>query len=371
MKSDLIHVHSKNIDDPNLASDQTGEGMVRTAVEEIPGFGQPMEVARGIWWIRLPNDSALDHVNVYVLEDLRGWTLIDTGSNSADSRAALLDAFKHRPLSARPISRVIATHHHPDHIGLAGLMVGHGATLWASRVCWLTARLLQIDDRDLPCEEQVRFVQRAGVKAMSLAAYKRQRPSNYAQQVYPLPFSYQAMDQGDQLTIGGRTWTVHIGNGHAMGHVTLWSNDGLAITGDQILPGIASNLSVHASEPDADLVSPWLESCRHFHALASDHELCLPGHNPPFKGARTRCDQLMSNVSTVLERLLKRVERPCTAVECLDTVYRRPLRHHEHAVLTAEVVGFLNHLECKGLVSRELTRDDVYLWRRTANTVGG
>ncbi len=97
---------------------------------------------------------------------------------------------------------------------------------------------------------------------MALAAYRRHSPSNYPQLVAPIPFSYRRLEEGDELQVGKRRWKIYVDNGHAAGHAMLWSDDGLGLTGDQILPGIVSNWSVHDSEPEADLVTEWLESCR-------------------------------------------------------------------------------------------------------------
>ncbi len=337
---------------------------VRIAYEATPQHGHPIEVAAGIYWIRLPLDSNLDHVNVYALRDHTGWTLVDAGCNSEKCQAALDAVFKVGPLAHLPITRIISTHYHPDHIGLAGKLVKKGAVLYATRVCWLNAKMLQLDDRHLPCHEQIQFVEQAGLKGMELEAYRRRAPSNYSQLVSPLPYSYIRIKQDDVLAIGDRNWTIHVGNGHAAEHATLWSNDGIAITGDQILAGTASNLSVHPSEPSADLVSEWLESCERFMHLSSEETFCLPGHNVPFRGLPTRCEQLLASQKMVLARLFETLDRPKTAVECLDTVYRRTLSTSERGALIAETVGFLNHLRNQGMVERELIGGNAFVWKQ-------
>ena len=106
---------------------------IRYPHEAAPDPGTALEVAPGILWIRLPLPMALDHVNIYALDDGDGWTLIDTGIGSRKSReifTRLLDG----PLAGKPVRRVLVTHHHPDHIGLAGwFMAEHGAELWITR----------------------------------------------------------------------------------------------------------------------------------------------------------------------------------------------------------------------------------------------
>ena len=346
--------------------------LIRPLFDSAPNPGEAMEIAPGLWWLRLPLSSILDHINVYVLESKDGWTLVDTGSNTPICRAALETAFSQGALARLPLTHVIGTHYHPDHIGLAGWLVDspseglrqRGAIFQTTRTCWLQARLLQIDDHDLPRAEELKFVQKAGMKGMELAAFHRRAPSDFSRLVTPVPATYQRIQAGDILKIGDRQWTIHIGNGHAAEHATLWSDDGFVITGDQILPGMSSNLSVHPSEPDADLVSEWIESCHRFARLATSQTVCLPGHNIPFRGIAIRCQQLISAQEGALNRLLEHLNRPHTAIDCLDAVYHRHLQSHERNMAIAETYGFLNHLYHRGLIDRELTSDLSYLWYR-------
>jgi glyoxylase-like metal-dependent hydrolase (beta-lactamase superfamily II) len=338
--------------------------LIRPLYESAPNPGEAMEIAPGLWWLRLPLSSTLDHINVYVLESKDGWTLVDTGSNTPICRAALETAFSQGALARLPLTHVIGTHYHPDHIGLAGWLVNQGAIFQTTRTCWLQARLLQMDDHNLPRDEELKFVQTTGMKGMELAAFQRRAPSDFSSLVAPLPATYQRIQEGDILKIGDRQWTIHMGNGHAAEHATLWSDDGYVITGDQILPGMSSNLSVHPSEPDADLVSEWIESCHRFGRLATSQTVCLPGHNIPFRGISIRCQQLIAAQEGALNRLLEHLNRPHTAIDCLDAVYRRQLQSHERNMAIAEIYGFLNHLYHRGLIDRELASDLSYLWYR-------
>lgn len=344
-------------------------GGFRVLFDAAPPAGEAMLVAPGIWWIRLPLQSHLDHVNVYALEDEGGWTLVDTGSATEGCKAALQALFTTGQLSDRPIKRFIATHYHPDHVGLAGWLSSCGAEFLTTRLCYLYARMLQLDNPSLPYPEQVRFAERAGLKGLTLAAYRRRPPSSYPTLVMPIPFSYTRISDGDKIVIGERAWSVRIGHGHAAGHATLWSNDGIALLGDQVLPGISSNLSVHPSEPDADLVSEWIASCEDLIAMGDDNVLCLPGHNIPFVGVVSRCRQLLATQEAVLQRLLEHLERPSAAIDCLYAVYRRELEPHELSTLLAETVGFLNHLRKKNLIGRELLSNNTYVWRRVRTSV--
>lgn len=345
---------------------------IRRAVDVIPEFGVPTEVASGVYWIRLPLTSGLDHVNIYALKDGSNWVIVDTGTNTSGCIEALEKAFEtdalENALNNETISKVIVTHYHSDHIGLAGYLASKGATLYATQVCWLCSSLLWLDHRAEPNQSEMDFTRRAGITGLEWAAFLRRAPNQYAQLVGSIPHSYHRLDAEQSISIGDRQWTIHIGHGHASHHATLWSDDGIAITGDQILCGTASNLSVPPSEPDADLVTAWLDSCERMKRLSTEQTICLPGHNAPFRGIPTRCDQLIASQHSALSRLHEALDRPKCAVDVLDAVYRRKLAAGERSTLIAETMGFLNHLAARGLIQRKSIPNGADLWWRTSKS---
>ncbi len=342
---------------------------VRTLYVEGPSADQPTKIADGLWWIRLPISGLIDHVNVYLLEDSRGWVLVDTGSNTERCRTHIERILASNEFSRLPLTQVLVTHYHPDHCGLAGwICETYNAPLVTTRTCWLNSRLLQMDRAPLPRAEHIHFMRRAGIVGLELESYQRRQPSDYWQLVSIPPYSYQRIKQNDELTIGARRWTVHIGNGHAAEHATLWSDDGMVILGDQVLPNISPNLSVHPSEPDADLLSEWIESCLRIRQLANNAMCCLPGHGLPFVGLQQRCTQLIHNRTIAVHRLLEQLSVPRTAVECLPAVYRRQLQSGERNTLLAETLGYLNFLHCQGVVRSELVAG-TQRWTRVSRDI--
>ena len=233
---------------------------IRFPFETPPAGVEMVEVASGIHWVRLPLPMKLDHVNIYVLEDGDGWTVIDTGMNTGKTRT-LWEALIKGPLKARPIKRVILTHHHPDHVGLVGWMQReHGAELWTTRTAWLFARMLTLDVQETWPEETLAFYRSGGMDPEFYEKRRAERPFNFADVVAPMPLGFKRLDEGDTLRIGARAFTVRLGQGHAPDHITLWSDD-VVIAGDQIIANISSNLGVYATEPEADPVGAWFESC--------------------------------------------------------------------------------------------------------------
>ena len=328
---------------------------VRHPFETPPEEGEAIEVAPDVLWMRLPLPMALDHVNVYALADDDGWTLVDTGIDTRRTRAIwarLLEG----PLAGRPVARLVVTHHHPDHVGLAGWFQStHGAELMMTRTAWLMARMLSLDVQPVPSIEALTFWRRAGLAGEELAARAAARPFNFADVVAPMPLGHRRLQDGVLLRLAGNDWAVRTGGGHAPEQATLWAKGPDVVFGaDQLLPSISPNLGVYATEPDADPVADWLGSCEAFVDHAGDGHLVLPGHKLPYTGLPARLQALIDNHHHALDRLRDRIaERPSTAVECFEAIFRRPIRGPERGLALVEAVAHLNHLWHLGEAVRE------------------
>ncbi len=341
------------------------EDGIRHPFNTPPEPGRAVEVAPGVLWLRLPLPMALDHVNVYALDEGDGWTLIDTGFDTGRTRG-LWDEILAGPLAGRPVRRVVATHHHPDHIGLAGwFQTEYGAELWTTRTAWLFARMLVLDEQERPSPESIAFWRAAGMDADLLAQRAEERPFNFADVVAPLPLGFHRLREGQSLRMGGRNWTVRMGNGHAPEHATFWSrDDNLVIGGDQLLPGISANLGVYATEPEADPISEWLESCTRLAQFARPDQQVLPGHKLPFSGLPMRLRQMAENHHSALARLERHLDRPRRAAECFPPLFKRAIDPGIYGLALVEAVAHLNHLHQKGRVRRWRAEDGAWLWQR-------
>ncbi len=339
--------------------------VMRYPWSEPPSPGEWVEVAEGVLWIRLPLPMALDHVNVYALDDGNGWTVVDTGLSSKKTRA-IWQALMEGPLAGKPVHRVVVTHHHPDHVGNAGWFQSeHGAELVTSRTAWLFARMLTLDVQENWPKETLDYYRSAGMDADVLAGRMAERPFNFADAVYPMPLGFTRVKQGDVIRMGGRDWDVHMGNGHAPEHATFWSrDDNLVLTGDQILSSISSNLGVYATEPMADPVADWLESCERLQPLARPDHLVLGGHKLPFTGLPIRMRQLIDNHHGALERLLNDLDQPKTAAECFAPLFKRTIKGGEYGLALVEAVAHMNHLYHIGAVTRTRRVDGAWEYQR-------
>lgn len=344
--------------------DETPAG-IRYPWEEIPAAGEAIEVAPGVLWLRLPLPMKLDHVNVYALDDGDGWTIIDTGFCSNKTKGIWRDIMA-GPLGGMPVARVLVTHHHPDHVGLAGWFQSEfGAELITTRTAWLFSRMLLLDEQDKAPSETVDFWRSAGMAPDILAKRCEERPFNYADIVAPMPLGYTRIKQDDTIRIGGRDWDVHMGNGHAPEHATLWSrDDNLVIGGDQLLPSISPNVGVYATEPMADPIGDWLEACERLAPMARPEHLVLGGHKLPFTGLPTRMRQLIDNHHGALDRLLKYIDSPKAAGECFAPLFKRKIGDGEYGLALVEAVAHLSHLFQHGQATRRRRDDGAWVYQR-------
>lgn len=330
-----------------------------------PDPGTSIEVAPGVLWIRLPLPMKLDHVNVYALDEGDSWTIVDTGFASKKSKAIWTEVMA-GPLGGKPVSRVVVTHHHPDHIGLAGwFQTEHGAELVTTRTAWLTARMLTLDVQDAPNLETLAFYRAAGMDTAIYDKRAGERPFNFADIVDPLPLGYTRIQQDDTIVMGGRAWDVHMGNGHAPEHATFWSrDDNLVIPGDQILSSISPNVGVYATEPMADPIGEWLEACERLEPLGREDHLVLGGHKLPFTGLPTRMRQLIDNHHGALKRLLAFLDTPKTAGECFQPLFKRSIGEGEYGLAMVEALAHLSHLHQTGLATRNTRNDGAWEYKR-------
>ena len=338
--------------------------MIHYPHETPPAKGTAREIADGILWIRLSMPLGLDHVNVYALREPNGWTVIDTGLDTILNRREWAAIIKD-DLRGDPILRVVVTHHHPDHVGLAGWFMAQGAELWMTRTAWLTARMLTLDEEPIPSPEAVSFWRGAGMDEALLSKRLDNRPFNFCDTVYPLPLGFTRLEEGAVHRLGGRDWVVHLGQGHAPDHATLWCQDApLVLAGDQLLPSISPNLGVYPTEPMADPVAEWLESCARFETMAREDHLVLPGHKLPYYGLPARLAQLSDNHHGALARLREHLRaEPRTAVDCFAPLFKRQIDEATYGLAMVEAVAHLNHLYHLGEVAREMDARGAWVWQ--------
>lgn len=331
-----------------------------------PDIATTREVAPGVLWIRMPLPFALDHINLWAIADGDGWTVVDTGVGN-DETLAHWDSLLAGPLGGKPITRLICTHFHPDHMGLAGpLSERFGIRLTTTVGEWTYGRMLMLEGGPQYVDNQVDYYRRCGYSQALLAGI-RERSGGYGDRVRPLPPAISVIRHDDQLTIGGRVWRVFVGRGHSPEHAALYCPDlNVLISGDQILPRISPVVGVWPQEPDSDPLALFLDSLRRLKQDFPADCLVLPSHKLPFRGLHQRADELLAHHAERLERaMVACAERPVTALEALRGLFPRPLDDHQTGFAMGETVAHLNHLVKAGRLSRHEDANGVWLFSQT------
>ncbi|MCP5321122.1 MAG: MBL fold metallo-hydrolase [Pseudomonadales bacterium] len=330
---------------------------------------EPLQVADGVWWLRFPMPGALDHINLWLLEDGDGWTLVDTCLDVPEARArweGLFSGF----MGGKPLRRVICTHLHPDHIGLAGWLTRRfDCDLWVSREEFLMCHTLADYTGQPAPDVAIRFYRAAGYDEQMLDTY-RSRFGSFGSRISALPDSFRRLVDGETIEIGDRYWQVIVGSGHSPEHVSLYCPGlKLLISGDQVLPRITPNVSVFPTEPKGDPLKEWLNSCESIRARLPDTVLVLPGHLAPFLGLHVRLTQIIESHERALVTLFDALAEPRRAVDCARVMFRRELTNEILVMATGETLAHLNCLVGRRMVRRERDADGVDWYTQKPDTV--
>jgi glyoxylase-like metal-dependent hydrolase (beta-lactamase superfamily II) len=348
----------------SAAARPEGDPSLRFPHAEPPAPGTWQEVAPDVYWLRMPLPFALDHINLWVLRDGAGWTLVDTGLNSEATRE-LWERIIAEGLAGLPVRRVVVTHYHPDHFGLAGWLTQRfGVELWMTEAEYLTAQTVFAQLPGHTSEASLQLFGRHGLDEARQEAV-RGRKHSYRRAVSEPPETFHRMLDRDALTIGGRRWQVVMGYGHAPEHAALYCQElGVLISGDMVLPKISTNVSVWASEPEGDPLALFLRSVQRYAELPAE-TLILPSHGLPFYGLRERAAALHEHHRLRLDEVLAACQRPASAAEIVPVLFRRQLDNHQIVFAMGEAIAHLNHLLYQRRVVREADAGGILRFMRT------
>jgi len=344
--------------------------------ETLPEPGQTLEVAPGVRWIRMALPFALDHINLWLLRDKlegrEGWTVVDCCISRDEAKAQWEQIFA-STFEGLPLLRVIVTHMHPDHIGLAYWLCERWSTpespcrLWMSATDYNLARIGSSGSNGFGGDSSALFFSSHGLRDPLSMEKIRERASYYPTLVPAVPRQFRRLMEGDVVAIGGRGWSCISGHGHAPEHIALHCADlNLLIGGDMMLPRISTNVSVFDMEPEADALKLFLQSIDKFKALPAD-TLTLPSHGKPFTGLYRRIEQLHEHHRDRLAEVMEAcVLHPCSAADVLPILFKRKLDLHQTTFAMGEAVAHLHALWFAGKLQRQRDAEGVYRFRTTA-----
>jgi len=325
---------------------------------EPPGTGGVIEVAPGVLWARIPLPFRLDHVNIYLIDDSDGWAVLDTGIGD-DTTREVWQALLSGPLAGRRITRLIVSHYHPDHIGLAGWLCQKlNIPLLTSQTSYLGCINISLRPGALDAKPYRDFYATHGMTPDAVDRVTSQG-HHYLKMVTPLPPTFQRLVGGDTLTLGGRDFEVISGDGHAPEQLMLYCPaDNFFLAADQVIAKISPNISVWAVEPDGDPLGLYLRSLRCIRKNVPASTLVLPGHQLPFRGLHERCVELADHHAARC-RLIDDAcrERPRTVAEIVPILFSRALDPHQMSFAFSEAHAHVNYMIRQKFLTQFVGRD--------------
>lgn len=331
--------------------------------EQLPAPGTTIEVAPGVHWLKMPLPFALNHINLWLLAEAGGWTAVDAGYDTEETRALWAQLFA-GTMQGLPLKRMVATHYHPDHIGLAAwLSAEFNAPFYTSLGEYLLAKAVW---HDLPGFDVPSFnahFARHGLAQDKLDQFAA-RGNTFRWGVKQLPPNFNRLIADQTLTMGGTNWRTIAGFGHSPEHIALYSAEkNVLIAGDMLLPKISTNVGAWASDPDGDTLGQFLDSLDRFLPLPAD-TLVLPSHGRPFRGVHARVDALKAHHADRLAALIAAVDTPKSAVELLPVLFGRMFDLYQTMFALAECIAHLNYLLHRGQLTRFVDDAGVYRFGR-------
>ena len=327
---------------------------------EAPPSESPFQVAEGVWWVRFPMPGSLDHINIWLLEDEDGWTVVDTCLAMPQAKEIWENLF-HGFMEGKAVKRVICTHMHPDHIGLAGwLCERFDCDLWMTREEYLMCQLMaSYTGKDAP-EKAIGFYRSAGYNETQIDQY-RQRFGTFGSMISPMPHYFRRIVDRETLTIGGRYWQIIIGSGHSPEHACLYCPAlKVLIAGDQVLPRITPNVSVFPTEPEGNPLAEWMDSTLRLARILPDDLLVLPAHQSPFTGVHVRLNQIIDAHRMGLQSVYEFLTEPKRTIDCFPALFKREIGEKLIGLATGETQANLNLLLARGNITRERDQHGVY-----------
>ena len=310
-----------------------------------PGPGRLIEIAPGVQWFRLPLPYRLDHVNIYLIENDDGWTVLDTGLGTDACRTAW-DAILSGQLRGQRLTEMIVTHFHPDHVGLAGWLAERfGLSLSMPRPEYLYSLALQYAPGDLGADMHRPFYRRHGL-SQEVTEAVLSRGHEYLRRTTGVPSTYHRIRHGDELSVGARVFQVITGGGHALEQAMLNRHEErLFFAADQVIARISPNVSVHAMEPDLDALGIYLRSLSGLRDLVAEDVLVLPGHGLPFYGLHKRISELIEHHEQRCGAIADACQlRPLSVAEIVPYIFQRELDEHQTGFAFGEVLAHVNHM---------------------------
>jgi glyoxylase-like metal-dependent hydrolase (beta-lactamase superfamily II) len=310
----------------------------------------------------MPLPIDLNHINLWLIEDGQGFTLIDTGL-PVSSCTDVWEAIEPTLLRRRPLHRILLTHYHPDHMGCAAwLQDRHQVPVRMAERAIPSAQFM-VDGPDSERRERmIRYFLAHGM-AEAREYFAGLDNFNTTSPIRRMPRVDRVLLDAERVPIGPREFEVIETDGHALGHQSFYCRDAaLLISGDQILPTISPNISLSASDWGLDPLGDYLASLDRLQQLPAD-TLVLPSHGKPFYGLHERIADLRAHHHEHLAQLHAALSTPQSAFDLMPTLFGRKLKGFNILLGLHECVAHLEHLVRRREALRETMADGSHCYR--------
>jgi glyoxylase-like metal-dependent hydrolase (beta-lactamase superfamily II) len=319
----------------------------------------PERINNSIVQLKIPMSSnPLGKTFSYLLIESK--TLIDTGVPTKEAYQGLLKQLKSFNLKQKDIERVIITHLHNDHLGLAEDLREHGVEIWAGSAAKKRQEIIVKEWKNL-YENTLKELDLFGGKE-----YKKNITRNryiFKSNIKPMPIDRYLMD-GEKIELGDITIEVIWTPGHSYEHICLLNQgQGILFSGDHILPKITSHVALHSYRIH-DPLDEYLKSLSKVENL--DVEIILPSHEWIFKDLKPRVKQLLLHHRNRLNEMKATLEKgPQTVYDIGSKVHweSKPwpkMTFWTKRMAAAETYAHLVYLKNKKEVSEELINGTYY-----------
>jgi glyoxylase-like metal-dependent hydrolase (beta-lactamase superfamily II) len=328
------------------------------------------EITPGIHWLKIPidmEDSTLSHVNSYIIRGKDGYVIVDTGWDTETSFNTLKEGMAEIGSDIKEISRVLITHIHPDHFGMAGRI----KQISGAEIAMHEIEKEVIGYRYIPIEDMVRQTSEAlAANGTPLDDIIRLGEATAGLEHFANPMYPDILFHNDEIVnLGAFNFRVIRSPGHSAGHMCLYEPDRkILLSGDHILPTITPHISIHPTLPSNPL-KEYLTSLKEMRKL--DVELVLPGHDEPFDWFVARIDQIIHHHEERNREILAAVRNePKTAYEIAQDVTWGnisswkvlPAFHQRLAIF--ETLSHLEMMTAEGKIARKQENGIIY-YRKT------
>ena len=333
-------------------------------INERPAKGELQEVAPGVFWLAMPMSGSLAFINLYLLEDHGGWWIVDTGLSNAQTTQVWEDVFINA-MDGRPVLGVICTHMHPDHIGQAKHITDRfRCPLYMTQGEYFQARAFANGGGNSQSGWiGEKFYVQAGMSRDYLEKLAKMWASRSSEgmSMPTMVQGYERLQDNQILHIGETDWQIIVGSGHSPEHACLYSSAlKVLISGDQILPIITSNVSVHPTEPNANPLKNWMESHDHFLELIPEDTFVLPAHNLPFFGVKPRLRDLINHHEDRMLAIEEACVEPQIAKDLLPVLFARELDSRQTMMALGEAIAHVHLLMHRNRLHRVSSNDGVF-----------